>query len=54
MKEVVDDVDDAQDDELVTLHDKEKFVIAVGKMFPSMEDFRIYFKTYAIKKEFDA
>jgi hypothetical protein len=47
------DVDDAHDDEIVTVHDKENSVIAVGKLFPNMRDFRMCFKTYAVK-EFDA
>jgi hypothetical protein len=48
------DVDDAHDDELVTIYDKENPVIAVGKLFPNMGEFRMCFKTYAVKKEFDA
>jgi hypothetical protein len=28
--------------------------IAVGKLFPNMGEFRMCFKTYAVKKEFDA
>jgi hypothetical protein len=47
------DVDDAHDDELVTAYDKENPVIAVGKLFPNMGEFRMCFKTYAVK-EFDA
>jgi hypothetical protein len=47
------DVDDEHDDELVTVYDKENPVIAVGKLFPNMGEFRMCFKTYAIKKEFD-
>jgi hypothetical protein len=30
------DVDDAHDDELVTIYDKENPVIVVGKLFPNM------------------
>jgi hypothetical protein len=48
------DVDDAHDDELVTVYEKENLVIAVGKLFPNMGEFRMCFKTYALKKEFDA
>jgi hypothetical protein len=48
------DVDDAHDDELVTFCDKENPVIVVGKLFPNMGEFRMCFKTYAVKKEFDA
>jgi hypothetical protein len=48
------DVDDAHDDELVTVYDKENPVIAVGKLFLNMGEFRMCFKTYAVKKEFDA
>jgi hypothetical protein len=48
------DVDDAHDDELVTVYDKENPVIAVGKLFPNMDEFRMSFKTCAVKKEFDA
>jgi hypothetical protein len=47
------DVDDAHDDELVTVYDKENPVIAVGKLFPNMGEFRMCFKTYVVK-EFDA
>ncbi|KAE8811568.1 hypothetical protein D1007_11627 [Hordeum vulgare] len=46
--------DDAHDDELVNVHDKENHVIAVGKLFPNMDEFRMCFKTYAVKHEFDA
>jgi hypothetical protein len=47
------DVDDAHDDELVTVYDKENHVIVVGKLFPNMGEFRMCFKTCAVK-EFDA
>jgi hypothetical protein len=47
------DVDDAHGDELVTVYDKKNPVIAVGKLFPNMGEFRMCFKTYAVKKEFD-
>src|SRR4051812_13715812 len=54
MENVVEDVDDAHDDELVTVYDKENLVIALGKFFPNIVDFRMCFKTYySIKKEFD-
>jgi hypothetical protein len=39
------DVDDAHDDELVTIYDKENPIIAVGKLFPNMGEFRMCFKT---------
>jgi hypothetical protein len=48
------DVDDAHDDELVTVYDKENPVIAIGKLFPNMGEFRMCFKNYVVKKEFDA
>ncbi|KAE8784158.1 hypothetical protein D1007_42232 [Hordeum vulgare] len=54
MKDVADDVDDAHDDELLNVYDKENHVIEVGKMFPNMIEFRMCFKTYALKHEFDA
>ena len=54
MEEAATDVDDEHDDELVTIYDKENPQIVVGKLFPSMDEFRMCFKTYAIKKEFDA
>jgi hypothetical protein len=52
MDAVAYDVDDAYDDELVTVYDKEN-PIAVGKLFPNMGEFSMCFKTYAVKKEFD-
>ena len=54
MEQATDEVDDAHDDELVHVYDKENPVIEVGKFFPSMTDFRMCFKTYAVKHEFDA
>ncbi|KAE8813944.1 hypothetical protein D1007_08862 [Hordeum vulgare] len=54
MEDVADDVDDAHDDELVNVYDNENPVIAVGKLFPNMDEFRMCFKTYAVKHEFDA
>jgi hypothetical protein len=54
MEDAADDVDDAHDDELVNVYDKENPVIAVGKLFPNMDEFRMCFKTYAVKHEFDA
>ena len=54
MREAADDVDDADDNELVCLYDKENPVIEVGKLWPSMKEFRMSFRTYAVKKEFDA
>ena len=54
MEQAADEVDDAHDDELVHVYDKENPVIEVGKLFPSMKEFRMCFKTYAVKHEFDA
>ena len=48
------DVDDAHDDELVHVYDKENPVIEVGKLWPNMDEFRMCFKTYAVKHEFEA
>ena len=53
MENDANDVNDAHYDELVTVYDKENPVIAVGKLFPSMGEFRMCFKIYAIM-EFDA
>ncbi|KAE8768127.1 hypothetical protein D1007_60436 [Hordeum vulgare] len=52
-EDVADDVDDAHDDELVNVYDKENPVIVVGKLFPNMDECRMCFKTYAVKHEFD-
>ncbi|KAE8793488.1 hypothetical protein D1007_31902 [Hordeum vulgare] len=49
-----DDVYDTNDNELVCLYDKENPVIEVGKLWPSMVEFRMSFRTYAVKKEFEA
>ncbi|KAK1686869.1 hypothetical protein QYE76_047717 [Lolium multiflorum] len=54
MKEVADHVNDADDNELVNLNDKEDNAIEVGKLWPSMDEFRMSFKTYAVKHEFEA
>ncbi|KAE8815916.1 auxin-induced protein 5ng4 [Hordeum vulgare] len=54
MKDAADDVDDAHNDELVSVYDKENHVVEVGKIFPSTKEFRMCFKTYAVKHEFDA
>src|SRR3954462_2159799 len=45
-------VDDAHDDELVKVYDKEDPVIEVGRLFPSMDESRMCFRTYAVKLEF--
>src|SRR3954466_3761809 len=50
MREAADNVDDADDNELVCLYDKENPVIEVGKLWPSMKEFRMSFRTYAVKK----
>ncbi|KAE8783355.1 hypothetical protein D1007_43261 [Hordeum vulgare] len=47
------DVDDANDNELVNLYDKENPVIEVGKLWPNMAEFRMCFKTYAMNHEFE-
>ncbi|KAE8787652.1 hypothetical protein D1007_38351 [Hordeum vulgare] len=52
MRMAADDV--AADNELVCLYDKENPVIDVGKLWPSMVEFRMSFRTYAVKKEFEA
>jgi ssDNA-specific exonuclease RecJ len=54
MRDAPDDVDDAHDDEMIIVYDKENHVIVAGKLFPSMGEFRMCFKTCAVKKEFDA
>ncbi|KAE8805257.1 hypothetical protein D1007_18661 [Hordeum vulgare] len=54
MRKVADDVDDTDDNELVCLYDKENSVIEVGKLWPSMVEYRMSFRTFAVKKEFDA
>jgi hypothetical protein len=54
MQDAADNVDDAHDDELVNLYDKENPVIEVGSLWPNMDEFRMCFKTYAVKQQFDA
>ncbi|KAE8769161.1 hypothetical protein D1007_59299 [Hordeum vulgare] len=54
MKDAGDDVDDAHDEELVHVYDKENPVIRVGKLWPNMDEFRLSFKTYAVRHHFDA
>ncbi|KAE8804790.1 hypothetical protein D1007_19206 [Hordeum vulgare] len=49
-----DDVDDADENELVNLYDKKNHVIEVGKLCPNMVEFRICFKTYAVNHDFEA
>jgi hypothetical protein len=53
MQNVVDDIDDAHDNELINLYDKENPVIEVGRIFPSMDEFRMCFRTYAVRHEFE-
>ncbi|KAK1694628.1 hypothetical protein QYE76_011325 [Lolium multiflorum] len=53
MQNVVDDVDDAHDDELINLYDKENPVIEVGRMFPSMDEMRMCLRAYATRHEFE-
>ncbi|KAE8769059.1 hypothetical protein D1007_59396 [Hordeum vulgare] len=54
MEDAADDVDDAHDEELVHVYDKENPVIRVGKLCPNMDEFRLSFKTYAVRHQFDA
>ncbi|KAE8801784.1 hypothetical protein D1007_22581 [Hordeum vulgare] len=54
MEDATDDVDDAHDEELVHVYDKENPVIRVGKLWPNMDEFRLSFKTYAVRHQFDA
>ncbi|KAE8816773.1 hypothetical protein D1007_05803 [Hordeum vulgare] len=54
MKDAADDVDDAHDEELVHVYDKENPVIRVGKLWPNMDEFRLSFKTYAVRHQFHA
>ncbi|KAE8769099.1 hypothetical protein D1007_59370 [Hordeum vulgare] len=54
MKDAADDVDDAHDEELVHVYDKENPIIRVGKLWPNMDEFRLSFKTYAVRHQFDA
>ncbi|KAE8778535.1 hypothetical protein D1007_48555 [Hordeum vulgare] len=49
-----DDMDDADDNELVNLYDKENHVIEVGKLWPNMDEYRMCVKTYAVNHEFEA
>ncbi|KAE8817700.1 hypothetical protein D1007_04812 [Hordeum vulgare] len=44
------DVDDTDDNELVCLYDKENLVIEVAKLWPSMVEFRMSFRNFAVKK----
>ncbi|KAE8786581.1 hypothetical protein D1007_39563 [Hordeum vulgare] len=54
MKDAADDVDDAHEEQLVHVYDKENPVIRVGKLWPNMDEFRLSFKTYAVRHQFDA
>ncbi|KAE8812563.1 hypothetical protein D1007_10491 [Hordeum vulgare] len=54
MEDAADDVDDAHDEELVHVYDKENPIIRVGKLWPNMDEFRLSFKTYAVRHQFDA
>ena len=54
MNEAADDVDDEHDDEFVNVYDRENPVIEVEKLFPNMDEFRMCFKTYAVRREFQA
>ena len=47
------EVGDGHDDELICVYDKENPVIEVGRLFPSMDEFRMCFRTYAVKHEFE-
>ncbi|KAE8791053.1 B3 domain-containing protein [Hordeum vulgare] len=54
MEEATNDIDHAHDDELVHVYDKENPIIEVGKLCSNMDEFRMCFKTYAVKHEFDS
>ncbi|KAE8790457.1 hypothetical protein D1007_35228 [Hordeum vulgare] len=54
MEDDADVVDDAHDEELVHVYDKENPVIRVGKLWPNIDEFRLSFKTYAVRHQFDA
>ncbi|KAE8779481.1 hypothetical protein D1007_47499 [Hordeum vulgare] len=54
MEDAADDVDDAHDEELVHVYEKENPVIRVGKLWPNMDEFRLSFKTYTVRHQFDA
>jgi hypothetical protein len=47
------EVGDGHDDELICVYDKENPFIEVGRLFPSMDEFRMCFRTYAVKHEFE-
>ena len=53
MKEAADDVDDDNDEEMINVYDRDNPVIQVGKCFPSMDEFRMCFRTFAVKRQFD-
>jgi hypothetical protein len=53
MKEAADDIDDENNGEMVHVYDKDNPVIEVGKFFPTMAEFRMCFKIYAVKRELD-
>ncbi|KAE8794787.1 hypothetical protein D1007_30323 [Hordeum vulgare] len=50
MRKAANDVDDTNDNELVYLYDKHNPVIEVGKLWPSMVEFTMSFRTFAVKK----
>ena len=53
MREAADEVDDFNDDEFVNVYDRENPAIEVGKCFPSMNEFRMCFKTFCVRREYD-
>jgi hypothetical protein len=53
MKEAAHDIDDDNDNELINVYDRDNPVIEVRKFFPTMDEFRMCFKTYALRREFD-
>lgn len=53
LREGGDMVDDCNDEELVDVYDSDNPAIEVGRTFPNMHEFRMCFKTYAVRKEFD-
>ena len=54
MEDAAEYVDDAHLDELVHVYYKENPVIQVGKLWPNMDEFRLSFKTNAVRHQFDA
>lgn len=53
MQNVAVDVGDGHDDELISVYDNENPVIEERILFQSMDEFRMCFRTYAVKHEFE-